>query len=70
MVTCTDYDKGQNSAQFYVDTVDELSDLPNIDEKGKNNLKNMMPVIAGSTAVCKNGNIYILSGDNSWEIFA
>lgn len=66
MITCTNFEKDTNCADFYIDTVQELSDLPNLTNKGKNNLEYMSPVIAGSTAICKNGKVYILDGTNNW----
>lgn len=67
MVSCTNYDKEQDTAEFYADTASELVDLPNLRESGKKDLINMNPVHAGSICILPTGNGYILTGNNTWE---
>jgi len=69
MVSCTMYDKEQDTAEFYADTAAELSDLPNLEESGKKALINMNPVHAGSICILPSGDAYILTGGNTWEVF-
>ena len=67
MVSCTLYDKEQDTAEFYADTAAELTNLPNLREDGKAELQNMNRVSAGSTCLLPNGEVYILTGNNTWE---
>lgn len=66
MVSCTLYDTEQNTAEFYADTVAELSNLPNLTDGGKAELINMNTVHAGSTCLLPIGEVYILTGNNTW----
>ena len=66
MVSCTLYDTEQDTAEFYADTAAELSDLPNLTSSGKAELINMNKVHAGSTCLLPNGEVYILTGNNTW----
>ena len=66
MVSCTLYDKEQDTAEFYSDTVAELANLPNLSQDGKAELKYMNKVGAGSTCLLPIGEVYILTGNNTW----
>lgn len=67
MVSCTKYDKEQDTAEFYADTKAELADLPNLYNAGKNALQNMNPVKAGSVCLLPDATVYVLKGDNTWK---
>ena len=66
MVSCTHYEKGQDAGDFYADTVADLADLPNLTNNGKAELAYMNKVNAGSTCILPNGDVYVLTGDNTW----
>lgn len=68
MVSCTKYDIEQNYAEFYVDTVDEMINLPDLTHSGKAQLQNINQVCAGSACLVGTGKVYILNGDNVWRI--
>lgn len=68
MVSCTLYDKEQDTGEFYADTVAELSNLPNLTDSGKAELMYVNKIHAGSTCLLPNGEVYILTGKNTWEI--
>ena len=68
MVSCTLYDTEQDTAEFYADTVAELSNLPNLTRSGKAELTNMNKIHAGSTCLLPIGEVYILTGNNTWEL--
>lgn len=68
MVSCTLFDQEQNTGEFYADTAAELSNLPNLTSSGKAELKNVKAIHAGSTCLLPNGEVYILTGNNTWEI--
>jgi hypothetical protein len=67
MVSCTLYDKEQDTAEFYADTKGELVNLPNLNESGKGELVNINSVHAGSTCLLPTGEVYVLTGSNTWE---
>ena len=66
MVSCTKYNKDQDYAEFYADTVAELDDLPNLTQDGKKELRYMNKVSAGSVCLLSNSTVYVLKGDNTW----
>lgn len=68
MVSCTLYDTEQDTAEFYADTVAELSDLPNLTDGGKKTLINMNKIHAGSICLLPTGDVYILTGNNTWKL--
>lgn len=68
MVSCTNYIKGQDVGEFYADTEAELNNLPNLTDFGKKELANMNSVKAGSTCILPNGLVYILTGENKWQM--
>ena len=67
MVSCTKYDKNQDYAEFYADTVAELSNLPNLTDDGKAELQYMNRVSAGSVCLLPDSTVYVLKGDNTWK---
>lgn len=67
MVSCTLFDQEQNTGEFYADTVAELSNLPNLTSSGKAELINVQAIHAGSTCLLPNGEVYILTGNNTWD---
>jgi len=69
MVSCTNYIKEQDVGEFYADTEAELENLPNLTDNGKAELKNMNSVKPGSTCMLPDGTIYILTGENQWQVF-
>ena len=66
MVSCTKYNRDQDYAEFYADTKAELADLPNLTNDGKGALNYMNKVSAGSACLLKNGEVYVLTGNNAW----
>ena len=68
MVSCTHYEIEQDVGDFYADTVDELANLPNLRDNGKAELAYMNIVSAGSTCIMPDGMVYILTGNNTWEL--
>ena len=69
MVSCTMYDRTQDVGEFYADTAAELNKLPTLTRDGKDELKYMNKVSAGSICLLPAGEAYILTGNNTWEPF-
>lgn len=70
MFGCVFYDGKVDIGYFYADTIAELSNLPNLTESGKFNLSSMNAVSVGSRCDCyEDKNVYILKGNNTWQIF-
>ena len=69
MIGCIDYDTMLDVGVFYSDTISEISNLPNLTQKGKAELFNMNEIKVGSQCLCKeDGEVYLLTGANTWEI--
>ena len=69
MFGCVSYDSKLDIGYFYVDTIAELTNLPNLTSDGKGNLSSMNSVCVGSTCDCyEDKNVYVLKGDNTWKI--
>ena len=66
MVSCIKYDIEQDYAEFYSDTLDEMSNLPDLTHSGKAQIQNINHVSAGSVCLLANGDVYILTGNNTW----
>ena len=59
-------DHETKNVTFYVDTVAELTTLPNLDGTA-GHVDGYFNVNAGSAALCKaDGQVYLLTGDNEW----
>ena len=70
MFGITSYDGKLDIGYFYADTIAELSNLPNLTANGKGNLYTINAVGVGSKCDCyEDKNIYILKGDNTWQIY-
>lgn len=70
MFGLTSYDGKLDIAYFYTDTIAELANLPNLTANGKGNLYTINAVGVGSKCDCyEDKNVYILKGDNTWQIF-
>lgn len=70
MIGVTKFNTKTNVGHFYSDTIAELADLPNLTTRGKDTLAYLGMVNVGSTADCyEDKNIYILTGNNTYEVF-
>lgn len=67
MVSCIKYDKEQDYAEFYADTKAEMSNLPDLTHNGKAQVQNINHVSAGSVCLLADGDVYILTGSNTWS---
>lgn len=56
-----------NYCQFHIDSKDDLELLPKYGVKGKGNLNTIGSCCPGSRAICSDGSVYALNGDdNEW----
>ena len=70
MVGCIDYNHMLDVSTFYIDEVADLDKLPTLTKNGKEELKNVNTCKVGSSCICKeNGELYFLTGNDTWEIF-
>ena len=70
MVGCIDYNHTLDVSTFYADYIADLSKLPTMTEDGKEELKNVNICKVGSNCLCReDGELYFLTGDNTWEKF-
>ena len=70
MVGCIEYDERLDISSFYADTIADLDKLPTLTENGKEEIKNINTCKVGSSCLCReDGELYFLTGDNTWEIF-
>lgn len=68
MVSMKEYNVSTSTGDFYIDTISELSLLPNL-TKTAGTVQGVSLTNVGSTAFCyEDKNVYILCGDNSWKI--
>ena len=69
MAGCIDYNAMLDVSVFYVDKMSELYKLPTMTTDGKEEMRNVNSCKVGSQCICKeNGEVYFLTGDNTWEI--
>lgn len=57
-------------AHFYIDSADEKANLPTLTKQGRSGQYNINTCVAGSTASCKDGTKYILTGEGTWEQYS
>lgn len=70
MVSMTHYDGETRYAEFVADYDNELSKMPDMVNRGKDNLSSIYGVCMGSICrITTTGNIYTLVGDgNYWKL--
>lgn len=56
-------------AYFYIDSADETANLPTMEKSGESGKTLFNTCVAGSMASCKDGTRYVLTGENTWEVF-
>lgn len=64
MINCTNRNPVTNVAEFIVDSVADISDLPTMTDSGANAEPEC--AMGSSTLVIATGDLYLLSGDDSW----
>lgn len=69
MVSLLSRDYQTHLCCFYVDSEDELNQLPTHETEGKGDLETVKSCAYGSRATCLNGKSYVLSGENKWVVF-
>ena len=70
MAGCIEYNAMLDVSTFYIDEVADLEKLPTMTKDGKEELKNVNTCKVGSSCICKaNGELYFLTGNDTWEIF-